>query len=471
MKRNATRISTLFVLSLLFVLPLQASDLETARAISNTFADIVEDVSPSVVTITSERTIKHPEVDQFRQMPFPFWMFPDQGREFHSTSLGSGIVISRDGYIVTNNHVIEEADDIKVQFKDKRELDAKIVGTDPKTDVALIKVDADDLKAIKMGDSDELRVGEWVLAVGSPFSGSLSQTVTQGIVSAVGRSSVGLIDYENFIQTDAAINPGNSGGPLVDLDGKLIGVNSAIASRSGGSQGVGFAIPVNLVMRVVEDLRDDGQVTRAYLGVFVQQVDTELAQALGLDRTYGALIGDVVADSPADKGGLKPGDVILEFDGHVIENSRQLPTVVSTQRPGEKKKLKVMRAGKEMTLKVTLGELSDEIAAVEPDREHETDLGLRVESLDAESVRRLDLPKGTEGVLITDVAPGSEAMRKNLRQGNVIVKMGPDVSHLKTVSSAREFKRTLSDFKAGETVLFLVKRGEDTFFAALAIPE
>ena len=471
MQRVTRTILTLTLLAAVWV-PLQAADLQMARALSNTFAEIAEKVSPSVVTITSERSFKHPGLGGDRnEMFWPYWFFGPEEREFKSTSLGSGIIISDDGYIVTNNHVVEQGEDIKVKLLDGRELDAEIIGADPGTDVALLKIEAGNLKALKTGNSDQLRVGEWVLAIGSPFSGNLSHTVTQGIVSAKGRSTVGLIDYEDFIQTDAAINPGNSGGPLVNLDGDLVGVNSAIASRSGGYQGIGFAIPVNMVMRVVDDLRENGRVTRAYLGVYVQPVDADLARTFGLDRAYGALIGDVVDDSPADKAGLKAGDVILEFDGKRVENSQSLPTMVSTQRPGDKKKLRILREGDEMTVKVVLDELAEEMAAVDTRRDQSSDLGLDVETLTADMARRYDLPRDASGVVITKVSPGSEAMRKNLRSGNVIVKMGPDVKNLEVVESARDFRRTLGKFDAGETVLFLVKRGEDTFFAALTIPD
>jgi len=458
---------------ILYIAPASAYDLQTARALSDAFVEIAERVSPSVVTITSERVYKHPGVEGFREdMPFNWFPFnPFEEREFRSSSLGSGIIISEDGYIITNNHVIEKGEDIKVQLYDQRELDAEIVGADPKTDVALIKVDAADLKPLKIGDSDDLKVGEWILAIGSPFSGSLSHTVTQGIVSAKGRSAVGLIDYEDFIQTDAAINPGNSGGPMVNLDGHLVGVNSAIASRTGGYQGIGFAIPVNIVMRVVDDLRDFGRVTRAYLGVYVQSVDSDLAETLGLDKAQGALIGQVVKNSPADDAGMKTGDVVLEFDGQEVRNSRELPTLVSTQRPGEKKKVKILRAGKEQVLKVILGEMPEEIAAADPIMQRDRDLGIEVETLTAEMADRYDYPEDTRGVIIVDVTPGSEAMRKNLRRGNVIVKMGPNVKTLAEVENSRAFGKELDKFKPGETVLFLVKRGDDTFFAALTIPD
>ena len=467
------------VLMLIMVIPtqLQAADISVAKALSNAFADIAQMVSPSVVTITSEQVYKHPGMEAFKDyqdmLPPQFWPFlPDGDREMRSTSLGSGIVISEDGYILTNNHVVEKGENIKVQFSDDHELDAEIIGTDPKTDVALIKVKASGLTPIKMGDSDKIRVGEWVLAVGSPFSGNLSQTVTQGIISATGRSSVGLVDYENFIQTDAAINPGNSGGPLVNLDGELIGVNSAIASRSGGSQGIGFAIPVNLVNRVIDDLRSNGRVTRAWLGVYVQAVDPSIAKTFDLKNTRGALVQNVVENGPADDAGIKQGDVILEFDGQEVSSSRQLPTLVSTQRPNEKKELKIMRAGKLKTVTVKLGELPEETSVAGPVFTSNTDMGFKVESTSSDKLRYYGFASKTEGVLVASIERDSEAFKKGIRVGHMIEKIGPNVRELKDVDSKQEFEKLLDSYKGGESVLLLVRRDADnTFFVALTIPK
>ncbi|MBT3229335.1 MAG: Do family serine endopeptidase [Candidatus Marinimicrobia bacterium] len=477
MKKHMLLITPLILIALLIPTDLNASDIGVAKALSNAFADIAEEVSPSVVTITSEHVYKHPAMDQYKgfqdMLPKQLWPFlPDGDREMKSTSLGSGIIISKDGYILTNNHVVEKGENIKVKIADNKEYDAEIIGADPKTDVALIKVNAKNLKPIKLGDSDKIRVGEWVLAVGSPFSGSLSQTVTQGIVSATGRSSVGLNDYENFIQTDAAINPGNSGGALVNLDGELVGMNSAIASRSGGYQGIGFAIPVNLVNRIVEDLRANGRVTRAWLGVYVQPVDAAMAKTLGMDIAKGALIQQVVDGSPADDADLKQLDVIIEFDGHDVENSRKLPILVSTQRPNEKKKLKVLRDGKVKTITVKLGELPDEVTAAGPLEAEESDIGLTVETASAERLRFYNLSPGSQGVLITSVDRNSEAYKKNLRTGHLIQKMGPNVRNLSKVSTFGAFEKNLRDYNPGDTILLLVRRdNSNTFFVALTIPE
>ncbi len=467
------------LLLIIMILPnqVQASDLSLVKSLSNAFADIAEKVSPSVVTITSEHVYKHPGFDQFRgfedMLPDQFRQFmPDGNREMRSTSLGSGIIISEDGYIITNNHVIEKGENIKVQLSDKRELDATVIGSDPKTDVALIKVDARNLKPLKMGDSDNIRVGEWVLAVGSPFSDNLSQTVTQGIISATGRSLSDLADYGDFIQTDAAINPGNSGGPLVNLDGKLIGMNSAIASRSGGSQGIGFAIPVTIINRVIDDLRENGYVTRAWLGVYVQAVDPTMAKTLGLDFATGALVADVVEDSPADDAGLKQGDVILEFDGHPVERSNQLPTMVSTQRPDEKKKFKILRNGKYKTITVKLGEMPEEAGAVGPFEAENSDLGVTVENPSGERLRYYGLNRNIEGALVSSVDKNSEAYRKNIRVGQVIQKMGPNVRSLVTIDSKQAFEKQLAKYTAGDTILLLIRRdNHNTFFVALTVPE
>lgn len=473
MKRHLPITISILIVALTFPIGIQASDISVAKSLSNAFAEIAERVSPSVVTITSEHVYSHPGMDNFKNyqdmLPKQFWQFlPDPNQEMRSTSLGSGIIISKDGYIITNNHVVEKGENIKVQLFDNKELDAEVIGADPKTDVALIKVDAKNLQPIKMGNSDKIRVGEWVLAVGSPFSGSLSQTVTQGIISATGRSSVGLSYYEDFIQTDAAINPGNSGGPLVNLDGKLIGVNSAIASRSGGYQGIGFAIPVNIVNRIVEDLRENGHVTRAWLGVYVESIDRTLAKTLGLDNAMGALIGQVVDDGPAADAGLRQNDVIIEFDGEAVQNSRTLPTMVSTQRPGQKKKVKILRDGKFKTISVKLGELPEEITAAGPFEAENSDFGFSVETPSAERLGFYGLPSDTKGVLVTNIDRESEAYEKNIRVGHVIQKMGPNVRNLETVKTKQGFESQLKELQKGDSILFLVRRDKDnTFFVAL----
>jgi serine protease Do len=280
-------------------------------------------------------------------------------RERREQSLGSGVIASQEGYILTNNHVVQGADEIKVALPDGRTvLDAKIVGTDPPTDVAVIKVEGQKLLAVNLGNSDQLEVGDVVLAIGDPFG--VGQTVTMGIVSAKDRSGVGIVDYEDFIQTDASINPGNSGGALVDIDGRMVGINTAILSRTGGNQGIGFAVPVNLARYVMERIILEGKVRRGYLGVKVQALTPELAKQLNLSGQTGALVGEVTPNSPAEKAGLKPGDVVIEFDGKAVSDSRHLRLMVAEKAPGSKVSVKVLRDGKQHTFTVELGELPSE---------------------------------------------------------------------------------------------------------------
>ncbi|MCF7802329.1 MAG: DegQ family serine endoprotease [Candidatus Marinimicrobia bacterium] len=474
---NTTLLITLFVLLTSIT---RADGLNIARALSDAFSQIAEQVQPSVVTITSEQVIQHPALNgrdgrnPFGDNPF-FWFWgPDNNREFKTTSLGSGVIIDPDGYIITNNHVVEKSQNIKVQLYDGKIVDAEIVGTDPKSDVALIKIDAKDLKlkAITVGNSDNLRVGEWVLAVGSPFGSELSHTVTQGIVSAIGRSSVGLVDYENFIQTDAAINPGNSGGPLVNLDGELVGINTAIASRSGGYQGIGFAIPVNMVNRVTSDLRTKGKVVRAWLGVKIQSVDADMAKTLELDYAQGALVGEVVKNSPADDAGLEVGDVITKVDKNDVKTSRDLMNMIASKHPDERVSLTVLRDGKTRTIKVKLAEFPEEYSLVSSSRQQmSSDLGMQVQNLTPQDIKRYGLDEDSKGVLVASVMRGSEARQKNIQPGMLIEKMGPTVRELGTITSTNEYHRLLSRFKPGDTVLFLMQREGENFFVALTIPE
>ena len=457
-----------------------ADGLNMAKALSDAFAQIAGQVQPSVVTITSEHMMKHPALSNrdgrgpSQDSPFYWFWGPDNNRELKTTSLGSGVIIDADGYIVTNNHVIEKGENIKVQFFDGKIVDAEIVGTDPKSDVALIKIDAKGmkLKPIKLGNSDKLRVGEWVLAIGSPFGSELSHTVTQGIVSAIGRSSVGLVDYENFIQTDAAINPGNSGGPLVNLDGELVGINTAIASRSGGYQGIGFAIPVTMVNRVTSDLRTKGKVVRAWLGVKIQNVDEAMAKTLELESAYGALVGEIVRDSPAANADLAVGDVVLKVNNEAVKNSRTLMNLIAAKHPEDKVTLTVLREGKQKEIKIKLAEFPEEYnLAADTRQQNDETLGMQVQNLEPKEVSRYGLDKDSRGVLVTSVMPGSEAQQKNVQVGMLIEKMGPTVRKLDAVASTKDYQRALSGYKSGDTVLFLMQREGENFFVALTIPE
>jgi len=327
------------------------------------FASVIKKVAPSVVNIYTAKTVReNPRLSQLFEDPFFRQFFGDTygydrvPRERREQSLGSGVIVSEDGYILTSYHVVSGADEIKVALGDERIiLDAGIVGTDPDTDVAVIKVDGQNLPAIAVTDSDKLEVGDIVLAIGDPFG--VGQTVTMGIVSAKGRGGIGIVDYEDFIQTDASINPGNSGGALVDVEGRLIGINTAILTRTGGSQGIGFAVPVNLARDVMERLITDGKVRRGYLGVKVQTLTTEEAKRLKLSEQNGALIDEVTRNSPAEEAGLKKGDVIIEFNDKTVTDSRNLRLMAAQTRPGVTVSVKVLRDGKELTVTVKLGEL------------------------------------------------------------------------------------------------------------------
>jgi serine protease Do len=347
-------------------------------------------------------------------------------RERREQSLGSGVIVTEDGYILTNNHVVDGADEIKVALADEKTvLNAKVVGKDPQTDIAVLKVENGKLPAITLGDSDKVEVGDLVLAIGNPFG--VGQTVTAGIVSAKGRGGMGIVDYEDFIQTDASINPGNSGGALVDAEGRLVGINTAILSRSGGNQGVGFAVPINLARYVMDRLIVDGKVTRGYLGVLIQPVTDALAKEFKLKDAQGALVGEVTAKSPAAEAGLKEGDVIIEFNGKKVTDSRHLRLMVAQTAPGSKVTLKIVRDGKEQTLSAKLGELPTEGLARTggwnlPGRRGDALRGVDLGNPDARTRRQFELPLDVQGAVVLSVAPDSPAAGV-LQPGDVIVEI------------------------------------------------
>jgi serine protease Do len=375
-------------------------------------------------------------------------------------SLGSGFIIDADGSILTNNHVVENAQKIVVKLSDDQEFEAKVVGRDAKTDIAIIKITAKTaLTAASLGDSDHLDVGEWVVAIGNPFG--LDSTVTSGIVSAKGRH-IGQGPYDNFIQTDASINPGNSGGPLINLRGEVIGINTAIFSRTGGNMGIGFAIPINLAKELLPQLRGKGKVTRGYLGVLIQKVTPEIAESLGMERGYGALVANVSKDGPADKAGVKVGDVIVEFDGKEVKDSVELPTIVARTPVDKKVRMKVLRDKKEVSLNVAVGELKDEeVVASAPEK---GELGMTVQKLTPQLAENLGLDK-TDGVVVTAVEPGSAADEAGIRRGDVIVEVDR-----KPVRGVEEYRKAIAGSRKGRGVLFLVRRGESTLFLALKPP-
>ena len=380
-----------------------------------------------------------------------------RGRQ-RQQSLGSGFIIDADGSILTNNHVVENAQKIVVKLLgDEQEYEAKVVGRDSKTDIAVIKINTKtNLSTANFGDSDKLEVGEWVVAIGNPFG--LDSTVTSGIVSAKGRH-IGQGPYDNFIQTDASINPGNSGGPLINLRGEVIGINTAIFSRTGGNMGIGFAIPVNLAKELLPQLRGKGKVTRGYLGVLIQKVTPEIAESLGMEHGYGALVANVSKDGPAEKAGVKVGDVIVEFDGKEVKDSGDLPIIVARTPVDKKVRMKVLRDKKEVMLGVAVGELKEEeVVASVPEK---GELGMTVQKVTPQMAESLGLEK-PEGVVVTDVESGSAADEAGIRRGDVIVQIDR-----KPVRSVDEYKKSIAGIRKGKGVLFLVKRGDSTLFLAL----
>ena len=384
--------------------------------------------------------------------------------ERESQSLGSGFVISSDGYILTNRHVVSDADEIRVRFSDRRTYEAQVIGTDKASDVALIKIDADNLPTVKIGKSSDLKVGEWVLAIGSPFG--FDHTVTAGIVSAKGRS-LPTENYVPFIQTDVAINPGNSGGPLFDLDGEVIGINSQIYSRTGGFMGLSFAIPIELAMNVADQLRETGSVSRGYLGVLIQDVDRNLAESFGMSQPYGALVSRIMPDSPADKAGLEVGDVILSYNDQRLLNSSQLPPMVGTTRVDEKATLRVLRDGKERNIDVVVGRLDEDNAeprAVPARAEPEEieQLGLSIIDIDAQVREQLGLEE-PGGALIGGVSAGP-AQDAGIRRGDIVLMFdGVDVKN------ARHLRELIEKSDDKRTVAVLVRRGDSPLFMALKL--
>lgn len=390
--------------------------------------------------------------------PFERFFGPMPRRQFKQRSLGSGFIINREGYILTNNHVIENADEILVKLADEKEYKAKVVGRDPKTDIAVIKIeDAKDLTVVNMGNSDDLRVGEWVVAIGNPFG--LEHTVTAGIVSAKGRF-IGQGPYDNFIQTDASINPGNSGGPLINLKGEVVGINSAIFSRSGGNIGIGFAIPINVAKDLLPELEEKGKVTRGWLGVLIQKVTTDIAENFGLKDTKGALVADVVKDGPAQEAGIKVGDVIVEFDGHPIKESNELPMLVARTPVGKAVSVKVIRDKRTETLSIKIAEMKEEETAAAAGKEH--GLGLTVQPLTPEIAESLGLSGEIKGVVVSGVEPGSSADDAGLRRGDIILEVNREA-----VKDLASYRKALKAAAKGKSVLLLVRRGENTIFMAL----
>jgi len=428
---------------------------------SNAFADVAEKANPAVVTVLTDKIVKMQQFNPNNPFQFNHPFSPNNGQqERHLNALGSGVIVDAlNGYILTNNHVVDDVDEIQVKLIDKRVFDAELVGSDPKSDLAILKIKADNLNSIKLGDSDKLRVGEWVMAVGSPFSASLSHTVTTGIVSALGRSNIlgNSRNYENFIQTDAAINPGNSGGALLNMDGDLIGINTAIAT--GGyekaNRGVGFAIPSNMASKIMNDLIQKGYVVRAWLGVFIQELDDATARALNLNIRDGALISDVIEDSPAKKSGIKEGDLIIYFDGEKVKNPSNLKNLVSSTAPGTKSKVTLIREGKELTLTVLLEEMdnNDPLVKNTDSSSGFKQFGLDVRELTNQYRNKYGISEIDDGLVIISVNPNSDASNKGVKTGDIIKRVGS-----KKVNNVKDFNRLIDQTKINDTILLLIKK-------------
>jgi serine protease Do len=457
--------------------PVNPQTADLMEQISGAFEHASAKVSPSVVSIFAEQVVEvqspfgMPDEafkDFFGEDLFKrFFGVPQQQEQKRTVrSLGSGVIVSKDGYILTNNHVVAKAEKLSVVVGDKKRYDAKIIGTDPPTDVAVIKIEAKNLPTASLGDSDAVKTGEWVIAIGNPFQ--LMHTVTAGIISAKGRSSVGLADYEDFIQTDASINPGNSGGALADLEGDVIGINTAITSPSGGNIGIGFAIPINMARQVMSTLMTKGKISRGYLALYPQDIDDDLAKALKLKSTAGSLVADVTPNGPADKAGIKRGDIIVEFDGKKVENSIQLRNMVAQISPGKTVEVVLIRDGKEMKLNVRLGERPKERESESPARGQQREqtskkLGLSIQTLTPDLADQLGY-KNAKGVVITDVVAGSPADDAGLQRGDLIQEV-----NRKSVQTVEEFEDQVKDLKSGDVAALLVRRGANTFFVAVKL--
>ena len=458
--------------------------------LESTFAPVVERALPAVVNISSSKTTKTSEVMPGQMEPFFRQFFGQQfggdGQQFFGDenpgnsgqrrgnrgtmprnrtehSLGSGVIVRSDGYLLTNNHVIDGANEVTVTLGDKREFKAKVIGTDPKTDIAVLKIDASNLPTLPLADSAKSRVGDIVLAMGNPFG--LGQTVTMGIISAEGRNNLGIEDYEDFIQTDAPINPGNSGGALLNTRGELVGINTAILANNGGNQGVGFAVPMNLAHSVMTQVMDHGKVVRGYLGVVPENITPALAKAFNVSGSQnGVLIGDVTADAPAGKAGIQRGDVVTEVNGEKIDTANQLRMRISLMSPGATANLKVLHDGSEKTVAVKLGELPGTAARATEHNEQggaaSSLEGVTVEPLDSQTAREMRLPASVHGVVASDVEQGSAAWEAGLRQGDVIQEV-----NRKPVASVDQFDSALKNASGGSTLLLVNRNGFTQFIA------
>ena len=429
-------------------------------------AEIVEGVKPAIVNISTTRTVKVQRgPESLFEDPFFRRFFGEESplrlpKERKAMSLGSGVIVDPNGYILTSNHVIQGAEEIEVTLSDKREFKGKIIGTDPMTDIAVIRIEADHLPTINLGDSDKLRVGETVLAIGSPYG--LSGTVTMGIVSAVGRANVGIASYEDFIQTDAAINPGNSGGALVNVKGELVGINTAIFSTTGGYQGIGFAVPSNMSKAVMDSLIKKGKVIRGWLGVTIQNMTPELAKQFNLKEEKGVLIADVIEGSPVEKAGIQRGDVITEFEGKKIDEPYQLRNMVANTAPGQEVVIKIIRENKTETKKVTIGELPSEIQKPSKGEYNNLLKGVTVQNLTPDIYESLNLPKKLKGVVVSGIDEESPAAMA-LERGDVIQEINKQ-----KITSVKSYENIVAKIKPEEDILLLVFKGGSSIYVTLS---
>jgi serine protease Do len=453
---------------------ISSKSVEILTQLSDAQSEVAAVATPSVVNISTTRTIKsRDEMPDLFEDPFFRRFFGDQvphhpalPKEHKEQSLGSGVIVSEDGYIVTNNHVIEKAQEIKVLLSNKKDYKAKLIGADPKTDLAVIKIDVKGLSALPWGDSNKLKVGEIVFAIGNPFG--LNQTVTMGVISAVGRANVGIADYEDFIQTDAAINPGNSGGALINARGELIGINTAILSRTGGYQGIGFAVPSSMAKQVMDSLLKYKKVVRGWLGVSIQEVTSDLAEEFGVKDLTGSLVSGVMKGSPAEKAGIRQGDVILEYNGRLVEDTGHLRNMVSQTPINTKVKIKLLRNKKEVEVEVHIAELPKKLAETssgEDESEENNDeessalAGLVVRELTPDLARHFGFEESDKGVVVVKIETASKLFEAGIRPGDIILQINQ-----KNVTTLEEYTKIASKIKAKERLLFLLRRrGQDLF--------
>lgn len=465
--------------SLVFPFASHAAAPAVLKQLDDAFIQVAEKVKPAVVNISSTKKEVVSSHDGSQEMdPFfknhPFKEFfgeeffkrfkkgPGEGKGIQPHGMGSGVIVSPEGLILTNAHVVKDADEIKVTVSDKRSYDAKVVGIDVESDIAVVKIDATGLPIATLGDSGKLQVGEIVFAIGNPFG--LNRTVTSGIVSATGRTNVGIIDYEDFIQTDAAINPGNSGGPLVNIDGEVIGINTAIASRSGGYQGIGFAIPSSSAKLIMDDLVKEGKVKRGLLGVNIQDMNEALSKSFGRKDSEGALVSQVVEGSPAEKAGVKAGDIILKFNDNVVKGAAHLKNLVGKEKPGASANMSVYRDNKTLEIPVKIAERTQKAlassGATDSPGETSNDLGIQIEKVPASVSSKMGLKDG-EGLLVKDIASDGAGAKIGLRAGDVILEIDGTA-----VSGMDEFKMAVSTAKKNKVIRLMIQRGSAKIFLA-----